>query len=46
MNAMSGEGFSVFTIEVEPDYDLDEVYTEVNAKTKEIIEEILQMLKI
>ncbi|TDJ08210.1 MAG: efflux RND transporter permease subunit, partial [Deltaproteobacteria bacterium] len=29
MNAMSGEGFSVFTIEVEPDYDLDEVFMEV-----------------
>ncbi|RLA63182.1 MAG: hypothetical protein DRQ89_07470 [Epsilonproteobacteria bacterium] len=29
MNAMSGEGFSIFTIEVEPDFDLDEVFTEV-----------------
>jgi len=29
MNAMSGEGFSVFTLEVEPDFDIDEVFTEV-----------------
>ena len=29
MNAMSGEGFSVFSLEVEPDSDLEEVFTEV-----------------